>query len=494
MKLKDIFKFLGQKTVVDFRREPAGMASQIDASVLYNAISMAEQGRTRELFALYRDMLVSDGHAQSEMAKRKLAVINEPLMFLPYEKGNAQDQEAADGVKDALSDCKNLFRGWTHLLDSCLYPVSVVEKVFTFDPSTQTFKLVRLVPVPHTLLDFYTGALKIRDGRDPEDLSKAFLPDPERYIVHRGNLSTLPDQWGGPMRSILFWWLLSTCDRSWWARFLEKYGAPFTVGKYASGDEQSKNILERAFSSAARLGGLVVSSETEIEMKQAAASDAGDAFEKFHATANREKSKIIIGQTLSADAQSTGLNSSVGSSQEAVRSDIRRFDAAALSETIRNELFAQIHRINRLPGRPPVPQFGSIQNIASATIRADMLYKFKQAGLEVDDSGLPTLSDESGLPLRRSSAPSFNPVAFSSESVSPKLDLVASATSSDLARAFRGSHAEIARIIRESKSVDDCRSKLVAFTASMRPGQSAAVIQSALTAYASNGLASTLFR
>jgi phage gp29-like protein len=489
MKFTDLLGFLRQRTRVDNSREQPSMASEIDANVLYNAITMAEQqGRTRELFSLYRDMLVSDGHAQSEFAKRKLAVINEPFIVLPFDKKNAQDIQTAQAIESAMEDVEDVVRAWSHLLDSSLYPVSVVEKVFSVNASGQ-FRLDRLVPVPHTLLDFQSGGLKIRDGLDPENIAKATIADPDHYIIHRGNLMSLPDQWGGPMRSVLFWWLLSTCNRGWWSRFLEKYGAPFIVGKYDPNDDASKTILDRAFRSCCRLGGLVVTKDTEIDLMQAASKDTGDAFGAFHDVCNREKSKIVIGQTLSAEASALGLGGTgAATTQETVRADIRRFDALALSTSIRKNLFTQICRINRLPGRVPKAQFGTLQNQAQADTMATILQKFKAAGIEVDDSGFSDLSDMTGTPLRR--AIYSGPITpFSATTIQTStIDSVSQHGATDLARAFRGSHAEIARIVRESKTQSECRSRLESFCASLRPGEAAKLIEAGLVSYAANGV------
>jgi phage gp29-like protein len=487
MKLADILGFMRQRTQVDNRRELPSMASDVDASTIHNAIAVAEQqGRTRELFSLYRDMLISDGHAQSEFSKRKLAVVNEPLMVMPFDKKDALDQKAALEIEAAISDVDDMMRGLSHAMDSSLYPVSVVEKVFAIDSGK--FKLRKLVPVPHTLLDFQTGTLRILDGQDPENAAKSTPVDTDHYIIHRGNLLSLPDQWGGPMRSILFWWLLSTCNRGWWSRFLEKYGAPFAVGKYDSQDNESKTVLERAFRMCTKLGGLVVTKETEVELMSAAAKDTGDAYGVFHDVCNREKSKIIIGQTLSAEARALGMGGTgAATTQEEVRSDIRRFDALALSMTLRKNLFTQIHRINRIQGRVPKAQFGTLQNQAQADTLAGILAKLKQAGVEVDDTGLSDLSDVSGLPLRRASMVPVLP--FSADAVKVQdIDAIARSGSADLARAFRGSHAEIARIIRGSRSADECRDRLAAFSAALRPGHAADVIQSGLVAYAANGV------
>jgi len=495
MNLKRLFRLIVQRTVFDVRRELPSVASTVDAEVIHNAIGAAEQGRTRELFSVYRDCLLSGGHIQSEFSKRKLAVLNEPLTAMAYDKKNPQDKLAADRVMSLLEDCEDLIRGMTHLLDSALYPVSVAEKVFRVRPDGM-ITIDRLVPVPHTLLDYQDGSMKIRDGSDPENLSKAVIPDPNRYIIHRGNLLTLPDCWGGPLRSILFWWLLSTSGRTWWSRFIEKYGTPFLVGKYDQNDNTSRDVLERAFSLACRLGGLVITRETDIELKQASASDAGDAFSRFHDTCDREISKIVVGQTLSASADPTGLGSGVAHLQNEVRGDIKRWDALSLGSTLRKQLLAQLCIINHIDGHVPLCQFGSIANLDLAKSTGGILVDLHNAGIEVDDTGLSDLSDTIGLPLRRIisaaigpsfTAPSFPGVPFSAAEASRRaaFDAPSSAASGDLARAFRGSHAEIARIVRESTSPHDCLSRLSAFCADLRPGVASDVIEAAMRAYAS---------
>jgi hypothetical protein len=151
-------------------------------------------------------------------------------------------------------------------------------------------------------------------------------------------------------------------------------------------------------------------------------------------------------------------------------------------------LFVQICRINRLTGRAPKAQFGTLQNQAQADAMATMLQKFKAAGIEIDDPGFSDLSDLAGTPLRRSVSP--GPILpFSVEAAhSSDIDSVAHNGAADLARAFRGSHAEIARIIRESSTADECQNRLTVFTASLRPGQAAEIIQSGLLAYSANAL------
>jgi phage gp29-like protein len=390
-------------TVVTSRYEPSAIAQTIDVDSLHSILRCAEAGDTRDLFRLYRDVLLSDSHLQAEFAKRKLAVLGDRMTFVPYDRQNAADVAAADAVRAMVSDCRSWFDANAHLLDSVLWPVSVVEKVYA--PSGSGYAIRELVPVPHYLQDYSSGVLRIYDV-DPTGL---ILPtshdaDPARYIMHRGHLLSTPDNWGGPMRSILFWWLLGAMSREWWARFLDRFGAPFPVGKYDANDAASRSVLQKAFSLAVRVGGLVVTKDTEVELQQVAASQTGEAYERFLTICQREKSKLVLGQTLSAEAQPTGLGSGVSDQQEAVRQDIRQFDALRLGATLRNLLVSQFLAINGFPGRPPLIVWGSETAVEARSTMA-MLASAAAAGLEVDDPGIPLLSERVGLPLRRSARP-----------------------------------------------------------------------------------------
>jgi phage gp29-like protein len=402
-------------TVIDSRYIPPSIGRSVDVDLVHNIVRNAEGGDTRDLFCLYRDLILSDAHTQGEISKRKLAVIGDLMTFQPQNKTVPADVLASERIDDMVSNCRAWRLGCSALLDGCLYPVSVVEKVFAPSSGGLRFKLVELVPVPHYLLDFTSGAMRIFDV-DPVSgmvLSTSHDPDPNRYMVHRGHLLTTPDNWGGPLRSILFWWLLSAMDREWWARFLDRYGSPFLVGKYAPGDTESRGVLERAFSMAVKIGGLVVTDQTAVEIKEAAAASTGEAYDKFLTICQREKSKLIIGQTLSSEAQATGMNSGVSNQHEAVRQDIRKLDATLLSETLRQQLVQQFMDINGLAGEAPEIVWGSdsVEEIASTT---GLLESLGKSGIELDDSGLATLSERVGLPLRRRSGGPLIP-AFSAD-------------------------------------------------------------------------------
>jgi phage gp29-like protein len=491
---------VSRRTIVDSRAEPGSAINSMDVDSMHRIIAQAQAGDTRDLFALYRDVILACSHLLAEFSKRKLAVIGDALSFQSAEKKDQIDLAAAEFVRLEVEDCPSFLTACSHLLDSTLYPVSVVEKVYAAR-STGGYRLAELVPVPYQLLDFTKGHLEIREtDAHGNPGAQSFLPDPGRYIVHRGHLLTAPDNWGGPMRSLMFWWLLSVMDRDWWARFLDRYGSPFLVGKYDPNDDTSRSVLQRAFQWATKVGGLVVSNSTSVEVAQAAASSSAESYERFLAVCNREISKLIIGQTLSADAQPTGLGSGVAKGQEAVRGDIRQFDAMMLGRTLRHQLFRQLLEINNRPGRSPRPIWGS-DSSESTDVVGKVLENLSRAGLEPSDDALPVISERLGFEIQRRPLPlpvrpemGFDVIPFDASRLGSRAaramaanDRIAREASAGLAQAFRGSLAPVRQIILSSRSPEECDQRIRSFYPDWSPERVSDLVGQALEAYAANG-------
>jgi len=483
-----------QVTRFDRRTMLPALAHTVTVDSVHEMFRAAEGGFPERLFALYRDIVLSHSHLQGQFATRKRAVLGDTLNIQPFDKKNPDDIAAKNALWP-ITNHPDFFGLLNHLLDGHLWPVSVAEKIYV--PSTRPglrYEIGRLVPVPHDLLDFHTGELRIKDVDDQgRTQSTTHEADPRRYIIHRGHLLSSPDQWGGPMRSLVIWWLLGTQGREWWARFLERYGAPFTVAKYQSGDDDSRIILTAALQAATRLHGLVITDGTEVEIKQAMASDSGDAFAAFHDVANREISKLIVGQTLSADAAPTGLGSGVANAQSQVRDDIRQLDAKVLGATLSTQLAKQFLQINGLRGQPPIFTWGSVSSAEIQSL-AQFLTSLSGAGMRVADEGIETVSERAGLPLERvqATAPTnpFLPFSVQSHAAIVPLeveDAIARVAAATLPRSLGRHLAPMRQIILDSKSPTDALAKVEAYAAKFEPGEAARLIEEALIAFAANG-------
>jgi hypothetical protein len=521
-----------RKAYVNQANEPLNVSANSTVATVNAAIRAAEAGNTRDLFALYRDSVLSGSHVQAEFAKRKLAVISQPMALLPADKENADDVLAAEACRQAVEDCENFPAGLAHLMDSTLWPVSVVEKLFRpvmgsaatasgARPGKAALRwtLRRLEPVNHTLLCFaFAGGhhadvdshvweedLRLyptdEEGRIVYGTEEAYHLDPMRHVVHRGHLmASVRDNWGGPMRAVLFWWLLGTLGRDWFGRFMERYGAPFPVAKTDAQNASAVTMLQRALSLSTKIGGLVVDHETEVELVAAAASDGAQAYESFLGVCNREISKVIVGQTLSGEAQSTGLGSGTAKLQGEVRDDIRQYDQGALGNTLRRQLFEPFLRINGYKGSAPTVVWGGLSAEEAGQL-GGLLVQLNQASLEPTDEAIPTISERVGFEVQRKvaapAAAGFGgpgggtlPFAvFNAGLPVDPTDEVARRKAAALAQAFRGSLAPVRQIVLSSATPEEAQRKMALFFADWKPAQVNQVLEEALQICAAAGAA-----
>lgn len=484
-------------------------AATLDMGTVHAILDGADFGNTNEYFALCDFIVLSDSHLQGELAKRKLAILGDPRVVAPIDKTNAQDVAAVKFIEELVDSLPSFLDAIAALLDSSIWPLSIVEKVFrpaTVNPKL-SYELEKLIRVPPRLFNYtQTGTLRIWDT-DPDTgmvLGTLSDPDPMRYIIHRGHLLTTPDYRGGPMRALVFWSLFSNFDRDWWARFLDRYGSPFLVGKYDQADDDSRIILQNAFSLASKLGGIVISRQTDIELKEAF-TKGGEGFDLFFKTCQREKSKLIVGQTTSADAEHGGMGSTgVATAQAHVRGDIRQFDSVWLGNTLKNQLFDPFLKINGIPGRVKI-SWGAEESADIAQMSAAMA-SLADAGLEPTDEGVDTVSTRVGVQMQRKkivapAMPGGKPGGKPGAKITPftaappdRYELAELANESvardgapGLARAFRGAFAPVGRFIAESAGPDDLIEKIMTYYADWSPDQLAPLILEALSAQAANG-------
>lgn len=392
-------------------------ADFLTSDMLHDIIDAAESKRPERLFRIYKDMVFRDSHVQTEFGKRLIAVAGDPDVLTPVDD-TPEAAELRDKYQLLINDLGVKFINLKlHLLKSSFWPVSVAEKVFR--PCYRsgwyyTIDYFKTVDATALKYDDPDGIMRIATG---DIITPAYIiPTDNNYIIHRGNvLSSEPDYLGGPARSLLFWFLFKSFDRDWWVSFMEKWGQPFLKGKYDPADPDAKYSLIEAFQAARRLFGIAVSKETEVEIAQVATQNA-DVFEKFHAIATAEISKLILGQTISATSTNVGFGGGQAAVHEAVRQDYRQFDSLLLSHTIRDQLFIPLAKMNAWnPDLVPYITFGGGTSDAEKSAMGTLLQNITTAGLEITDDGIPIVSDKLGIPLQRRAVqpPSYGFAGFS---------------------------------------------------------------------------------
>jgi phage gp29-like protein len=509
---KALAKFLPTTTRIFANRhqEPRPESRTMDVDEMHTILKLAESGDCERLFGLYRDIVSSHSHTQGEFMKRKLAVLGDPMNFIPDDSENEVQVKLANDVKSHLEAMPNWLEIMAHLLDSTLYPVAVAERTYRQSQKPGwRWEISEISQLPHHHLTWPDGVLEIRET----DASGYFSGrtselDETRHIRHRGNLLTsVPDWWGGPMRAVVFWWLFSVMDRDWWTRFLDRFGAPFLEGTYDSSDERARYELQSAFSAATKLFGIVVSDGAKVKMHQANTSSAGDAFEKFHAVANKEISKIIVGQTLSAEGANLGLGGGQAGAQAEVRDDIRKLDALLLSTTIKTRILQPLWRVNGWDTPVPSVTFGG-ESTKDQAITGTLLSSLAEAGLQLTEDGLNILSTRLGLPLERVARNPEETIALSARThgeisllsgparrnerqrqARRATDAVIAAASPRLAKHLHSQTKDIEAAILSAASPDEAVEKVAVLTAGLDQTEAAMLVAATMSACSCNALA-----
>jgi phage gp29-like protein len=559
------------------RFEPTNITTNADVIRVQTAIRNAESGDVQELYRFYRDVLLSDDHIQSCFNTRKLALLAQTLNILPADKNNADDVALAKALLQAKDDCENWNQGMLALMDSNgFWPVSVVERLYKQAgeprlgaPRLQYTlkKFVHVNPQLHCFSWAYlTGgvglgigsAIQIANsgteksqspynidleqwepyfklwpidaaGRIVYDVTNASYLDPQRHIVHRGHLmQSFRDNWGGPGRAILMWWLFRNLGREWFARGMERVGTPFPVGYTDASDPVAVGLLREAFDLAKSIGGLVVDESSRIELKEAMVAGMAQGYETFYNMCNDAIAFHITGLRESQKAK--GLNAGQSNMSENVREDVRMFDQMMLGETCVRQIAIPFRDINGLKGNVKFVWGGLSDD--DAVKFSTLIVNMGQGGLEVADESLPLVNERTGIVWQKKAVlPPANPplqsgklkaesgneddneekletlaarvagkignrqlqignlmwLSAGSPPATTPVDEVVAKHSTALAQAFRGSLAPVRQIIMSSTSRADAEHKLRTFFADWNPDRIANILEEAMQVCAAKG-------
>ncbi len=501
-----------QITILRLEGVPQALSHEMSADRIHQILRATESGQSDDYLALIRDIVCGDINTLSAFTQRKTRLLSKPWKAVSEIADDVKGKRNVEFCVGQLKGVKGLIPALSHLLDSSLWPVSVVEKVY--GPSSEKgvrYRLEKLVPVPHHLLDFRNGILSIKETTpDGVPTGRTMPADPAHYIIHRGHLmQSLPDCWGGPARALLFWWFIAVSARGWWSQGVERNGVPFLIGKYDPSNPADRAAMLSSFKSSARTFGLAISKDTEVQVEKDMASGDASVHQRLLEFAQGQITRLVVGQTMTSTAANTGLGSNQADVQDDVLTDIVQFDAVLLGGTLDDQLLSQIMAINGLDG--PVPALSWQITTEDAQGTAKVLETLQKAGIRIKPAALAALSDAVGYPLEMDTAPDpANPDPANPSSPPPAdptnrppvplaaaarptlsgaqdaNDAAARAAAPDLALAFRGTLAPVRQLIAESTSPADLENRLAKFYADLPAGRLATLTADALTAHAAN--------
>lgn len=381
----------------------SSQASSLTPSRLGSLLRRADEGDTEAYFTLAEEVEERDGHYRSVISTRKLGVSGADAIVEAASDG-ARDQRVADAVREAITS-QPWFEGvCTDALDALGKGVSILEILWQTSASQWT-------PV---------GA-EWRDPRwflwDRDAFTQPLLPTeanplgeplaPAKYIVHTPKLKSGIPIRGGLARTAVAGIMLKSYTLRDWSAFIETFGMPLRLGRYDKGatDEERDTLLAAVMNIGSDAAAIVPDS-MKIEFHDARGTAGAEKL--FAASADwwdRTLSKLVLGQTMTADSGSSRAQAQV---HNEVRLDLRKADGRALAATLNRDLVAPFVALNYGPRvRPPRIRF-AIEAPEDLVAYMQAVTSFVELGGEVEAS---VVRDKLGLPDPKPGAVMLRPKA-----------------------------------------------------------------------------------
>lgn len=302
----------------------AGLTPVRLAGLLRNA----ERGDIREYLTLAMEMEERDLHYASVLATRKRAVEGIDAI-VSSASDDDRDKTIAEAVKRDIVDDPEFIDLVSGALDALGKGYSAVEMIWG------TGNVFR--PVAYKWRDPRWFRFDEDDGRtlrlitQQSPLGEALKP--YKWVVHDPRLKMGTPIRGGLARLVAWSFLFKNYAQKDWVSFCETYGLPLRLGKFGKeATEDDKMALLRAVVGIGTDAAAIIPESMQIEfIKAAEGSSSAEVFERLADWLDRQVSKAVLGQTMTADSGSSRSQAEV---HDDVRQDIKQADARSLERTI----------------------------------------------------------------------------------------------------------------------------------------------------------------
>lgn len=321
------------------------MLSGLTPARLQRILREADNGSLIDQHRLFSDMEERDAHLAAEMGKRKGAVFSLPWDVVPPDSPTAEEKADAEWAREALRNSADAIEDLiAAAMDAVGHGFSPVEIEWRRDDG----EFVPMFhPRPQEWFQLSTDRREIRlmDG----SVDGAPL-QPFGWMMH----TPLKPKTGyasrmGLHRTLVWPFIYKAYALGDFAEFLETYGLPIILGKYNSGaTAEEKASLMAAVTRLGHDARAIMPTEMLLEVIQASGGSGQASHMVMMEWADKAESKVILGQTLSADAGGRG-SYALGKVHNEVRHDIRNADARQVAATITRDVVFPMLVLNR-PG------------------------------------------------------------------------------------------------------------------------------------------------
>lgn len=372
---------------------PAHPSSGLDINRVYALFSAAEQGDIEAQSDLFSDMEERDGHLFAELSKRKRALLTLPFKVAPPPDASEAEKKLAAEADWWLRNLPGLREMMMDLLDAIGHGFACIELEWparsdVWLPVAFHKRPARVFTMPQADLN---DVRLNRGGSDGEVLESL------GWIVHKHKSKSGPVAQSGLFRVLVWTYLFKNLSARDWAQFLNLYGLPFRLGKYdTTMSENERMRLLQGIRRMAREGGGIIPNTASIDLVSPAAGQSAPFFDMVD-WCEKVQSKVILGGTLTSQADGKTSTNALGSIHNEVRHDLLVGDALAVADTLTHQLLWPILALNGRydPGRAPRFEFDTRESVDLLSLM-DMVIKAQATGFSITEQWL---SEKSGIPL-----------------------------------------------------------------------------------------------
>lgn len=302
-------------------------------------LRLAQEGDMRDFLTLAEEMEERELQYASVLGTRKRAIAGiDPV--LKGRQARQQSDAVADAIREDILDRPEFGELVDDLLDALGKGYAAVEIIWATEASR--WRPVRFKRHDPRVFMFDRETLSELRLRSTSNVDGDPL-EPLKWIIHTPRLkSGLPVR-AGLARLAAWTFMMKSFTLKDWMTFLEVYGMPLRLGKYGPGaSAEDKGVLLRAVRDIGSDAAAIIPQSMEIEFVESKGFSE-KPFEGMADYLDKQLSKAIIGQTMTADAGSSKAQAEI---HDLVRTDIKKADADQLATTLNRMLIEPYVAVN----------------------------------------------------------------------------------------------------------------------------------------------------
>lgn len=309
-------------------REIAGMADGRDVTRPYARDLLDWEDdllRSREASLSTYKRLLSDDQVFATLQRRRVGLVSREWRVEPGGT-KREDKKAADWLREQLTGLGG--GGWDKAVSKAHYGVfygyHVAELMYARDGQHVALEAIRV----RNRQRFRFGSAGELRMLLPTDLMRGEEMPPAKFWTYSGGGDHDDDPYGTGLAHWVYWpvWFKRN-GLAAWLKLLDRWAAPVPHGTYPPGTPQHEQAKLLYTLHALRTDSAIVTPDgmsiNMLESARAGQAGHGDVYDRM----DRAISKVILSQTMTTDAQASGLGSSQADVHAEVAEEVIKGDA-----------------------------------------------------------------------------------------------------------------------------------------------------------------------